>query len=263
MNYSSITRKIAIGITAAALLLTTGITAAMAEEEVPAADASVGFYSKYVWRGYELSEDSMVIQPSLSVSYMGFGANLWASLDTDLYGEETHKWVETDLTLSYDGSVGIVGYGVGWIYYAINADGDSDSQEFYGTLSLDVLLAPSLTIYYDTDNFQNDVYVSLAIGHSFALSEEISLDLGLSAGYYLINDYYGAGDDYSELHDGILSVALAFPLGEYVTISPELYWSFPLSSEAEDFYVDNNFDAADGGDDDNYVYGGVSVSFAF
>ena len=241
-------------------ILAAGIPAAMAEEEAPSADFSVGLYSKYIWRGYELSDGSMVIQPSLSVSYKGFGANLWANLDTDLYGEDTHKWVETDLTLSYDGSHGMLGYGAGWIYYAINADGDTDTQEFYATLSLDVLLAPSLTIYYDTDNFQGDWYALLAIGHSFELAESISLDLGLSAGYYFINDGIGPGDDYSELHDGVLSASVSFPVGEYITITPELYYSFPLSSEAEDFYVANNID---GDGDDDYVYGGVSASFSF
>ena len=63
------------------------------------ADASVAFLSKYVWRGWELSDDSIVIQPSMSVAYKGFGMNLWGNLDTDLYGT-TNKWNETDLTLS-------------------------------------------------------------------------------------------------------------------------------------------------------------------
>jgi len=157
----------------------------------------------------------------------------------------------------------MLGYGTGWIYYAINDAGDSDSQEFYGTLSLDVLLAPSLTVYYDTDNFQGDWYALLAIGHSFELAESISLDLGFSAGYYFINDGIAPGDDYSELHDGVLSASVSFPVGKYVTITPELYYSFPLSSEAEDFYIASNFDAADGGDDDSYVYGGISASFSF
>jgi uncharacterized protein (TIGR02001 family) len=259
MNFH-VTKKLTIGLIATALFLAAGIPAAKAEDEVPSADTSIGLYSKYIWRGYELSEDSLAIQPSLIVSSKGFSANLWASFDTDFYGIESHKWVETDYTLSYDGSYGILGYGVGWIYYAINADGDSDTQEFYGTLSLDVLLSPSLTFYYDTDNFQGDWYALLAIGHSFELAEAISLDLGLSAGYYSINDYYGSGSDYTAFHDGILSVAMPFGIGEYITITPELYWSFPLSSESEDFYVAANID---GDGDDDYVYGGVSASFSF
>jgi uncharacterized protein (TIGR02001 family) len=259
MNFTA-TKKLIIGITATILLMAAGIPAAMAEKEVPSADATVGFYSKYIWRGYELSDDSMVIQPSLTVSYMGFSANLWANLDTDLFGLDSHKWVETDFTLSYDGSYELLGYGAGWIYYAINADGDTDTQEFYVALSLDVLLSPSLTFYYDTDNFQNDWYAILAIGHSFELAEAVSLDMGLSAGYYSINDYYGAGSNYTAFHDGILSVALPFGIGEHVTITPELYWSFPISSEAENFYVATNID---GDGDDDYIYGGISASFSF
>ncbi len=257
MNFNK-AKKLITGITAAALFMAAGIPAAVAEEEVPSADASVGFYSQYIWRGYELSKDSIAIQPSLSVGYKGFGANLWASLDTDLYGADTHKWVETDYTLSYDGAYEKLGYGVGWIYYAINADGDSDTQEFYGTLSYDVITAPAFTIYYDTDNFAGDWYASLSFGHTFMIAEKYGLDLGLSLGYYFIADYFGPGDDYSELHDGILSAAMSFPVGEYIAITPEIYWSFPLSSKAEDFYKDNSFEG-----DDNFVYGGVSVSFAF
>jgi hypothetical protein len=87
MNFHE-TKKLIIGITAAALFFAAGVTAAMAEEESPSADASVGFYSQYIWRGFELSKDSIVIQPSLSVGYKGFAANLWANLDTDLYGTD-------------------------------------------------------------------------------------------------------------------------------------------------------------------------------
>lgn len=95
------------------------------EEEAPAADLTVGLYSKYVWRGYELSKGSMVIQPSMTVGYKGFGFNLWGNLDTDqnekLYGDTGSNWNETDMTISYDGAYKIVGYSAGYIYYALDA----------------------------------------------------------------------------------------------------------------------------------------------
>ena len=250
MNYS-ITKKLITGITATALLLAAGIPAAMAEEEVPSADASVAFLSKYVWRGFELSDDSIVVQPSLSVSYMGFGANLWANLDTDEAWSGTHNWNETDFTLSYDGAYEKLGYGVGWIYYALE-DGADDTQEFYGTLSYDILLAPSLTIYYDTDRFAGAWYANLGFGHSFMIAEKYSLDLGLAFGY--LDD----GESYNEFHDGLLSASMSFPVGKYVAITPEIYWSFPLSGESGDL-----IQLASISDDDNFVYGGLSVSFSF
>ena len=249
MNFSK-TKKLITGITATTLLLAAGLPAAMAEEETPSADASVAFLSKYVWRGFELSDDSLVIQPSLTTSYKGFSANLWANLDTDYSAAEGHKWNETDFTLSYDGAYEKLGYGMGWIYYAL--DGTDDTQEWYGTLSYDVITAPSLTIYYDTDSFAGAWYANLAFGHTFMIAEKYGLDLGLSFGYLDDND------GYSEFHDGNFSVSMSFPIGKYVAITPEIYWSFPLTSEAGDL-----IQGASISDNDNFVYGGVSASFSF
>lgn len=246
------TKKLITGITAAAIILAAGIPAVMAEEEAPSAEAAVGFYSKYVWRGFELSDDSIVIQPSLSVAYKGFGANLWANLDTDLYGADTHKWNETDFTLSYDGAYEKLGYGVGWIYYALAdiSDGIEDTQEFYATVSYDTILAPSLTIYYDTDDFAGDWYANFSIGHSFAVTETASLDLGLAIGY-------SDNETYNEFHDALISASMSFPVGEYLSITPELYYSFALSDEAE-----IAIESGPSGDD-SFFYGGVSASFSF
>jgi hypothetical protein len=249
MNFNR-TKKLITGITAAALFFAVGIPAAMAEDEAPSAEASVGFYSQYIWRGFELSKDSIVIQPSLAVAYKGFGANLWANLDTDLYGTDSHKWNETDLTLSYDGAYEKLGYGVGWIYYAL--DSTDDTQEWYGTLSYDMITAPSLTVYYDTDSFAGAWYANLAFGHSFMIGETYSLDLGLAFGYLDDND------GYAEFHDGNISASMSFPVSEYIAITPEIYYSFALTSEAGDYIK-----AASYSNDDNYFYGGVSASFSF
>ena len=246
MNFNR-TKKLIIGTTATTLLFAAGISAAMAEE-APSADASVAIYSKYVWRGFAFSDDSLVIQPSLSVSYKGLGANLWANLDTDEVGAETHLWNETDFTLSYDGAYENLGYGVGWIYYSVLG---SDTQEFYASVSYDTILAPSFTIYYDTDDFAGAWYANLGFGHSIMIAEKYSLDLGLAFGY--LDD----GESYNEFHDGLLSASMSFPVGEYVSITPEIYWSFALSGEASDLIETGP------SNDDNFVYGGLSASFSF
>ena len=247
--YYRTTKKLITGIATTALLIAAGTPAAWAEAEAPSAEASVGLYSKYIWRGFELSDDSLVIQPSITASYKGFSANLWANLDTDYYVPGGQKWNETDFTLSYDGAYEKLGYGVGWIYYAL--DSADDTQEWYGTLSYDVLLAPSLTLYYDTDAFPGAWYANLGISHTFMIAEKYGLDLGASFGY--LDDNEG----YSEFHDGRLSASMSFPVGEYIAITPEIYWSFALT--------DNASDLIEGGpsNKDNFVYGGVSASFSF
>ena len=261
MNFNR-TKKLITGIAAVSLLFAAGIPTAMAEEEAPSADASVAFLSKYVWRGFALSDSSLVIQPSLTTSYKGFSANLWANLDTSIYiadyygpGEnfDSNLWDKTDFTLSYDGAYEKLGYGVGWIYYSVVG---SDTQEWYGTLSYDVITAPSFTIYYDTDGFAGAWYANLAFSHTFMIAEKYGLDLGLSFGYLDNN----AG--YSEFHDGNLSASMSFPINEYLAITPEIYWSFPLSGTAGDYITAANTDLGFT-NDDNYVYGGVSASFSF
>ena len=100
-------------------------SAAKAEEEKPAMDATVSALNQYVWRGQEMTRNSIVIQPSLTASYKGFSINLWGNLDTDPYTRTdtsySGTWTETDFTLSYSKSFGIVTAGAGYIYYGFAA----------------------------------------------------------------------------------------------------------------------------------------------
>jgi hypothetical protein len=205
-----------------------------------------------VWRGYELSEDSIVIQPSVSAGYKGFGFNLWGNLDTDasenIYDYSGSQFNETDMTLSYDTSVGPVALGVGYIYYGF--DYGDDTEEIYISFGFDTILSPTLTIYRDIAEFYT-WYVALDIGYSFEMPNDITLDLGGSFGYYYDDD-----NDYSELHNGLLSVGLTIPVGEYMSIAPSIAYSFPLSSDAEDTLA-----GVDG--DSNFFYGGVTCSISF
>ena len=248
---------IATGTLLSSVVLAGSLSAALAEEEKPTADASVSFYSQYVWRGWAFSEDSLVIQPSITAGYKGFGINLWGNLDTDETSDmadsaSSSDFNETDLTLSYDGSYDKFGYGVGYIYYGLEGH---DSQELYVSLSYDILLSPTLTVYKEITGIQG-WYANFGIGHSFAMTDNIGLDLGAKIGYY---DNEQSGDDeYSEFHDGTLSAALSIPVNDYISVSPEINWSFPLSNKAQDVLKAGSWD-----NDDNHVYGGVTVSMSF
>lgn len=234
-----------------ALLLTASVVGtAIAEEDKPAADLTVGLYSQYIWRGFELSKDSVVIQPSLTVSYKGFGFNLWGNLDTEEYSTNDNNFTETDMTLSYEGSMDKFGYGAGYIYYEVN--GDKDTQELYIKANYDTLLSPTLT-YYQEITGASGWYLNLGISHSVKLKEELNLDLGASIGYL--------DDDatYNELHDGTISASISIPVGEYISVTPELYYTFALSSDAETAIKAASFS----GDDDSFIYGGVSASLSF
>lgn len=232
---------------------------AAVEVERPEADLTVGVYSQYVWRGWALSDDSLVIQPSMTVGYKGFGFNLWGNLDTaeDDGVDETNSWNETDMTLSYDWSMAGIDYGVGYIYYGLEGD---DSQEFYAGLSKEIsFITPSFTVYRDTDSFPG-WYMSLGLDSSIPLKDDLALDVGFSAGYVIMDEAELDGSDFSDLFDGVISASITFPITEFFTITPEMHYSFPLSSAADDVLEAGN----DGFNTDADVfYGGVSASLSF
>jgi len=160
---------------------------ATVDEDRPELSADVAFLSQYIWRGYGLSKDSLVIEPSITAAFKGFALNLWGNLDTN-YDDTGSKWNETDMTFSYGHSFGIVGLEAGYIYYAL--DGVDDSKEFYLSAGVDVLLAPTLTVYREIASYQG-WYINLGLSHSFELPHEMSLDLGATFAYYKSDNQAG------------------------------------------------------------------------
>jgi len=225
------------------------------------ADLNVSFYSQYIWRGYGLSKNSLVIFPTLTVGYKGFAANLWADLDTDYYstppGDKSFKLWETDLTLSYSNSYEPwkLNYSLGWIYY--DTDGaqgitPSSNQELFVTLGLDVLLKPTFSVYQEIE-LGHAWYFNLGVSHSFAVYKDWSLDLAGTVSYYY-NKSFG---NFSDFHDGNISAGLKMPLNKHLSITPKVQYSFPLSSKAE-----REIRAGSIGDDFQYVYGGIIFDLA-
>jgi hypothetical protein len=228
------------------------LSAAHAEETNIAGSASADVMSNYVWRGQKLSNAS-VVQPSVGITYGGFGANLWANYDTD-----TNEHNETDLTLSYSFPIDKLGIDVGYIYYGL--EGVNDTQEIYLAVSYDVLLRPSLTVYYDFDQGDGSFIVA-SIGHSFELTDKVALNLGASGSYNGKNAVMGTdsgGDKFSGFYNGELSASVGVQLTKAISIEPKIAYSFPLSRDAKDAIKAISDDG-----DKNIIYGGVNVTLSF
>jgi hypothetical protein len=243
-----------------------GWTEEKKDEPKPYATATAGFLSKYVFRGYELSKDSLVIQPAITAGYRGMELTLWGNLDTRDNYTKTEKvnWNETDLTLAYTYDFGPVKVGGGYIYYAF--EGVDDSQELFLKASGNFLLSPTLTIYREIASYPG-WYFNLGIGHSFNLTKAITLDLGGSIGYQIsdtdkIVKYDGAllptADKYQALHDGLLSVGLTVPFGKYFTFKPMIAYSIALSDDAK-----NRIKGTSLSNESNFFFGGISFSASF
>jgi uncharacterized protein (TIGR02001 family) len=215
--------------------------------------ASVDFMSNYVWRGQKLS-NSMVVQPSTGITYGGFGANLWANYDS---GTKEHN--ETDLTVNFSNSVEKFSYDVGYIYYALEGS-ENDTQEVYVTVGYDVILSPSLTVYYDFDE-GDGAFIVASIGHTFELPRKVSADVGASVSYDAGNTVMGTdadGDDINAFYNGDISASLSVPVTDAISVGPMIAYSFPLSNDAEDA-----IEAISDDGDSHIIYGGVNITLSF
>lgn len=232
------------------------------------ADLNVSLYSQYIWRGLELSRDSVVIFPTMTIGYKGFAVNLWADLDTNFGtgNEERHfKLQETDVTVSYSNSIKPLklNYTVGWILYDYQPTtvtdsriADTKNQEVFLTLGLDTLLRPTFSVYNEIETGQA-WYFNLGLSHSFAVYKDWSLDVGGWVSY--LENHSTA--HISNFNDGNISAGLKIPLNNYLSIKPNIQYSFPLSGDAAQRIRDNS-DALFHHRQDNFVYGGIILDLA-
>jgi hypothetical protein len=196
--------------------------------------AYVGVFDKYLWRGADLSDSKVVVQPGADLSVAGFTLGLWGNYNTD-----TGKLDEVDVTLDYTLDLGeLMSLSVGNIFYIINVTDtlkdDTNTNEAYVSLAFNTLLSPSLTVYYDWDEFSGNIFSVAAIGHELALADNMTLNLGASASYFRIDsDNMGTGSSESFLHNAELSASLDFALTEKLTLNPLFLYSIPLSSDAK------------------------------
>jgi len=239
--------------------------------------------SAYISRGQELSRNSIVVQPSVTLNYKGFSINYWGNLDTKPYSATdinySAKDTETDIALFYTKKFGILQVTPGYIYYAYSAPNSDasaplDSQELFFTLQIDTLLSPSLTIYKDIAHY-NQWYFLLGITHTFQLSKIVGLKVSAQASYLKSenaetyprydSNVQPTTDKFDNFHDGTISICL--PIAAYKTfvIIPTVSYVFALSDDAryemKGYGLKGTANPAD--KDSSFFYGGVTFSYTF
>ena len=73
----------------------------------------------------------------------------------------------------------------------------------------------------------------------------------------------GTTDTYSGFHDGSISASVTVPVVKYISVTPSISYSFPLSSDAKDVLKDANAKPGQTKGDADTFFGGVTVSFSF
>lgn len=225
-------------------------TPAMAAIEVEG-DAYIGVYDKYLWRGFDLSGSMPVAQGGVDLSAGNFTLSYWTNVQLSSDSGEGFKSgeaTENDLIIDYSRDINdLVSVSVGNIYYML--DGINDTNELYLTVGLSTILEPSVTVYYDWDQAdENGLYYTASIGHSFDLMEKLSLSVGALVSYNDESDY--AVGNYSEWHNYELSASADYAVTDQISITPSFLFSSGISDEAK-MAIDSE------------VLGGLAVTFTF
>lgn len=174
--------------------------------------ASVGYDSKYYFRGVQLADESMTV--SLDVEFDDAYLGMWTNQpivggfdnEFDFYGGMGFELAEG---ISMD-----VG---GTLYYYPESGSGSETFEIYTGFAFDTELSPAFYIYYDLDleafTFEG------SIGHSYEMDENSSIDAAAFYGYVdgdgFSYSYYGASLDvvYSLTDTSAASVGIRYTNG--------------------------------------------------
>ena len=244
--------------------------------------AAMSVLNRYIFRGYELSSHSVVFQPSLTINYAGFSANIWTNIDDSEHATQSfspvvssrgtiNRFDETDLTFNYTYNIDKLALTGGFIYYGTQYA--AETGEFYVSGTYDMIAHPTLTIYRDIDHYEG-TYFNLSFSQSIPVYKEITLDLGASFGYedgsskywdtYVANKGF-VGSKYSAFHDGMVKAGFTIPVIKMISVQPVVQYWFPLSSDASKTVADasgiHQFNPS-GHLDDTFVYG-INLMFNF
>ncbi len=239
-------KKLAVALVVLLALSVAGPAAAL---EV-SGDAYAGVFSQYLWRGIDFSGNQPVMQGGMDLSAKGVTISYWSNFQ--MIGDsdpalDAGEMTETDLTVDYTTNVmDKLAVSVGNIYYTFNVPGATN--EAYVGLSLDTLLSPSLTVYWDWDKARSDdrdgLFATFSIGHTIEVMDNLGVNLGALVSY---NDE-NVGD-YSDFHNYELSASVDYTPLKNLTVSPSLLYSEQLGSDASAL--------------DSKLVSGLNVSYAF
>ena len=227
-------------------LLTTLLAVSIGSTAVSAGDRQVANFSSQ-W-------DSAVSSLLLAAGMYGLdakadqGANLSLSQSENLFKGLSFEQRQLDaqnITLSYSGSAGRLGFSAGYIYTSLQ-----DNQE-PGTMLLDLD-----ALNQNPFQSSNPWYLALNMSKSFQVSDTIAVGFGSKA--MLMKS------PFDEQDGRVISMLFNLPMSykKYFTITPELQWSRSLPDE-NNRTGSNNYSKRTTAEEEDIFYGGMSISFSY
>lgn len=224
----------------ALVLASSQATQAYAESDLLSVGASVDVASDYMFRGFNLY-DGISVQPAVDLGF-DFGdlgslnLSTWGHLSAEGGQSASEKFTEVDYTLSYSYSMDMVALSVGHAFYTYprSSDDIEDTAEVFGSVGLDVPLAPTLTVFHDYEEFDTEYY-ELSFSHEVttdALGEGFNATPYVAFGFATNSEKVYADDGLVQVTTGL---SFATTVGDFDVV-PSLNYTF----ESDDA-LDNEF----------------------
>jgi uncharacterized protein (TIGR02001 family) len=202
--------------------------------------------SRYIWRGFDLSDNNPALQPSLTYTHgeSGIWVNAWLSMQLK-DREKVATPNEFDITIGWDKSLNdLVGITLGYIQYTFPdavSGVDTHSEEIFAGLVTDNLgINPYGTLFVDFGALEGLYFnagVAIPIGRELAVP--LTLDVSMGMQNYDAVDKGGMSD---------LNIGITTSLGtEQISFHPGIYWTITGMDEVNE-------------DDEIWVKLGVSFS---
>ena len=205
--------------------------------------------SKYMFRGFDILDESGAWQPSVDVGLRDTGLHLnwWTSYAShdrgdDSLGFERRDSDEYDYTVYWEGDIAdCIDVELGFVYYdLIHLDSRADFMEYYGTFTLsDMPLSPYFGAYYGHEKHDDTLGEgwNTVIGGSHSLplcglafgGTDLTLDLAADVWYNGGQYNVDTGWSHATFGGGV-----TFPLCENLEFTPGLYYQLSMEDEIND-----------------------------
>jgi hypothetical protein len=246
-NEMNLKKMMGSSLIAIVLFFLTG--SALAEEaKIFSANVSAGYFSKYIWRGQNIN-DTSVLQTNASGSAYGFTGSIWSSIDltnsSQFAPDNAGEFSEIDYTLDYSHSFSKVGISLGVIQYLFPNTSWNSTTEIYGAMSFAVPLSPKITWYRDV-NLVDGSYVQITAGHTVQKigkwNDDYYVGLGINGSLAFAGSGYNKGYfgvEKTKFNDFTFGVSVPFNL-KHVTLTPSFNVSTMLDKDIGDVTYERN-----------------------
>ncbi|MEM8493947.1 MAG: TorF family putative porin [Planctomycetota bacterium] len=240
--------------------------------------------SKYIFRGFELEENGLILQPYVEASFaiaegVDFYIGSWNSIHEDETGTtgSNDEWYESDLYAGVSlGLLDPVSLDISYVHYLYPNGNFGDYKEIdiavgfddsglYG--DNDLAFSPYALIAFEFDTTaagdDDNIYLELGAEYGMSLVESedypIDLTIPLTIGLSLDEFYVDAGGD----NEFFGFVSIGANLGMPLTFIPTEFGSWSAGAGVTVFFLNDEAGLDDGDNDDFNIVGTLGIAMEY